>query len=248
AAPRGLRPHGRAAVAQRAGRGPCGRRRGGEAPPRGWALHASPDGATAFFALQGGGLRAVSLASGEEQWKYDLESSGDEEFVLLVKPDGASVFCASGDAAMHAVDTSSGSRQWSFDLDSRLRRAVLSPDGATVFAATAAGTLSAVEASTGAARWSRGWPGGGGAAALAACPHGGRVLLGEAGGGLRALAARTGEELWHACRGGALCERFVLQPGRLPRIWRSWRRKSIRAGCSYWGRGMEPFAFCGRTA
>ncbi|CAK0811838.1 unnamed protein product, partial [Prorocentrum cordatum] len=182
------------------------------------------------------------------RWKYDLESSGDEEFVLLVKPDGASVFCASGDAAMHAVDTSSGSRQWSFDLDSRLRRAVLSPDGATVFAATAAGTLSAVEASTGAARWSRGWPGGGGAAALAACPHGGRVLLGEAGGGLRALAARTGEELWHACRGGALCERFVLQPGRLPRIWRSWRRKSIRAGCSYWGRGMEPFAFCGRTA
>ncbi|CAK0811837.1 unnamed protein product, partial [Prorocentrum cordatum] len=56
------------------------------------------------------------------RWKYDLESSGDEEFVLLVKPDGASVFCASGDAAMHAVDTSSGSRQWSFDLDSRLRR------------------------------------------------------------------------------------------------------------------------------
>ena len=95
---------------------------------------------TVYFSASDGWLHAVSVATGEDRWSYNVGATLESSPSVA----GSVVYVGSDNGLIHAVDLELGEAQWVLDVGGAVKtRPVLASD--TLYVASTNGTLYAIK-------------------------------------------------------------------------------------------------------
>lgn len=166
---------------------------------------------TVFAGSTDGRVYALALADGSERWRHETDGAarvsadeGVDRVSIIASPlvAGGTVFVGSRDGFMYALDQETGARRWQVSHEGSWAMSSPTVDGRALFEGTSDGAfVHRVDVETGEEEWR--FPADGYTWSSPALV-GSTVLIGDAGGHLRALDAATGDERWSFSAGGGV--------------------------------------------
>lgn len=151
---------------------------------------------TVYVGSLDGFLIALDATTGEEHWRFTVETEADNTFWATPVPDGGSLYIHS-DTGIYALDRASGEQHWRVQPEiERLRPETVAISDETVYVERARTAVAALDAATGEERWRYDTEDYSISSAVALVDD--AVYFSAVDGSVHAVDADTGERRWRS--------------------------------------------------